>query len=152
MIQLYCLIYFLPKRMKSNQMRENHWFTATPTIYDPSLFKVCSWRCVTSIYTMLRNIGSLWMQGTPMMFSCGSMLHAPEISNFSLPGKPLTLWSVSVFIEFTLVQRKSLAGVSSISWICGWVLLNVYCKFFLFLFYDTCMSKIYYTLDLKTYW
>ena len=29
-IQLYCLIYILSRRMKSNQMRENHWFTATP--------------------------------------------------------------------------------------------------------------------------
>ena len=29
-IQLYCSIYILSRRMKSNQMRENHWFTATP--------------------------------------------------------------------------------------------------------------------------
>ena len=31
-IQLYCLIYILSRRMKSNQMRENHWFTATPCL------------------------------------------------------------------------------------------------------------------------
>ena len=50
MIQLYCLIYFLPKRMKSNQMRENNWFTATPstvlvqcTVHNHRFMYICTY-------------------------------------------------------------------------------------------------------------
>ena len=85
MIQLYCLIYFLPKRMKSNQMRENHWFTATP------------WEnhSVLIIYEKLKMlIGSIRLQDT-----VGQLLW------IHLSWIQLTLWTSTPLLEHNKIVQ-----------------------------------------------
>ena len=63
---MYCLIYILSRRMKSNQMRENHWFTATPREVVQSQKGIIPEILVHMHLSMFLNFFSYWHESSSL--------------------------------------------------------------------------------------